>query len=133
MTKLFSSLESTKCFTNLNAYKTVYPSVVSCLETLYTCNSDNKDLLNILSEAKCNCIDILNNLAIGYNRYNIKDKLYFYNLSRNCLSKVQSLLILLNSFNILNFEKTDLFVKKFQEDLKLFNGTIRKIENLEKK
>jgi len=103
---------------------------LDCFSFLDNCNSDNKSVCDLISNTKQNCIDLLNNLAIGYNKYNKEDKLCFYNLSRDCLSKVQSQIILLNSFNILNFEKTDLFVKKFQEDLKLFNGTIRKIENL---
>jgi hypothetical protein len=128
LSKLFSELESTKCFTNLNAYKTIYPLVVDCLNTLNDCNTNNKFVLDIINETKLNCVGILNNLAIGYNKYNISDKLYFYNLSRDCLSKVQSLLILLNSFSVFDFEIIIKFILKFEDNLKIVNGTIRKID-----
>jgi len=130
MNKLFSELESTKCFTNLNAYNKIYSLILDCFFVLDNCSSDNKSIFNIILDTKDNCFNLLNNLAIGYNKYHKEDKLCFYNLSRDCLSKIQSQLILLNSFNIIDYEKTLFLIRELQDKLKLFNGTIRKIENL---
>jgi hypothetical protein len=56
MNKLFSELESTKCFTNLNAYNKIYSLILDCFFVLDNCNSDNKSVCGLISNTKQNCI-----------------------------------------------------------------------------
>ena len=76
MNKLFSELESTKCFTNLNAYNKIYSLILDCFSFLDNCNSDNKSVCDLISNTKQNCIDLLNNLA---NIFKLNLKIFFVN------------------------------------------------------
>ena len=129
---LFINLKSTSCFTNLSAYNIIFPTIIDCLKAVKDCNCEDSDLKKIIIDVKTNCVNVLNYLAIGYNNYNPKDKVYYYNLSRDSVSTIQSLLVLLFSADVFSLDKSTYLIKKLQDDLRLFNGTIRKIENKDK-
>ena len=66
MNKLFSELESTKCFTNLNAYNKIYSLILDCFFVLDNCSSDNKSIFNII-------LDFLKKVVQKQNFYVIID------------------------------------------------------------
>jgi len=130
---IFSNIKDPKSFTNLKVYRELYPLVLDCFKylDLQSSNNNTKYIKKLLEDSKNCSINILNNLAIGYNEYEVKNKVYFYNLSRDNLSKLQSFLVILSDL-CLDENKVINIINSFQDKQKLLNGTIKKIESYSK-
>ena len=130
---IFSNIKDPKSFTNLKVYRELYPLVLDCFKylDLQSSNNNTQYIKKLLEDSKNCSINILNNLAIGYNEYEVKNKVYFYNLSRDNLSKLQSFLVILSDL-CLDENKVINIINSFQDKQKLLNGTIKKIESYSK-
>ena len=119
-----------KGINSFSVYKEILPVVTSLVKfiTDLELNSENKNYLFILKEIKLNSINILLNLAQGYNKYFSTPKCVCYNDARDNLSVVQSYLIILNELNIIEKDKALFFYNALEDKIKMFIGLIKKIE-----
>lgn len=113
-----------KGFVNLLAYKETFPIVINLINFL---ENKNKDYF-IIKRIKEKLLDILENLASGYNEFNKLKKLEYYRIARSNVSSVQSDLLVLIDLKIMS--KDELFpeINKLDSSLRYFNSVIKKIE-----
>ena len=113
-----------KGFVNLLAYKETFPIVINLINFLENKNKDDF----IIKRIKEKLLDILENLASGYNEFNKLKKLEYYRIARSNVSSVQSDLLILIDLKIMS--KDELFpeINKLDSSLRYFNSVIKKIE-----
>jgi hypothetical protein len=125
-----SRFENEKTFTSLKVYENIFPTVVRTLkliESLDQFKLKNQHLLQLLNE---NCIEILSSLADGYNKYHTNGKVKLYNKARSCISRVQSLLLILYGMEVLNKKQVFDLLNDYEDSLRFLNGLIKKMEKL---
>lgn len=114
---------------SLKLYQELFPVVIDTIKLLEE-NQNNflkQDFL--YKDTIQNLINILSNLSKGYNRFYSKDKCSFYASSRDCLSTVQSNIIIMSKLN-LNLKKELLIniYNQLENNIKYYNGLLKKIE-----
>jgi hypothetical protein len=131
--KIFMSLINTdKGIITFGIYKEIFPIVIETYQYL----EKNNNLLNkypIYIDTINNLFNILSNLSKGYNKFHSRDKMILYSYSRDCVSTVQSNLLILSEIEKTISKAIILdFYNKFEEKIKYFNGLIKKMEEKQK-
>ncbi len=93
-----------KGFVNLLAYKETFPIVINLINFLENKNKDDF----IIKRIKEKLLDILENLASGYNEFNKLKKLEYYRIARSNVSSVQSDLLVLIDLKIGTIKHQDI-------------------------
>lgn len=113
---------------NFGVYKELFPIVIDTYNYL----EKYKELLNnnyIYNDTLNNLHNILSYLSKGYNKFHSKDKAQLYSYSRDCVSTVQSNLLILSEIEKTISKEIILNIyNKFEDKIKYFNGLIKKIE-----
>ena len=118
-----------KTFTQLSAYKEVFPIVIKTVQILDSYKRKNTEFTELIEKAENHAISILTSLADGYNKYHAEDKAALYNQARSNLTHTQSLIQILGGLGAIPNEVSTKIVKMFDEKIKIFNGIIRKMED----
>jgi hypothetical protein len=128
-----SLINTDKGILNFGVYKELFPIVIETYNFL----EQNKDKIKnpdfLYSETIKNLFDILSFLSKGYNKFHSNEKSFLYSSSRDCVSNIQSNLLILSELNS-SFpkEKALYFYNQFEDKIKFYNGLIKKIEETKK-
>lgn len=115
-----------KSFVDLNSFKEISAIIIKTLEFLETNHHNTYGFL--IEDTRNLCVEALQNLADGYNKYHPEDKAKTYSKSRTNISKILSNLFLLKKLNITNKEFVNNILNQYNINLKSLNGLIKSME-----
>jgi four helix bundle protein len=87
-----------KSFTDLNAWKEAHELVVAVYKI--TKNYPKEEIFGLVNQMRRCAVSISSNLAEGFTRQSIKEKIQFYSISLGSLVELQNQLLISNDPNI---------------------------------
>jgi four helix bundle protein len=115
--------ESSGSYENLLVFQKAHALVLA----VYLISKDfpKEELFGLTSQIRRAAVSIPANIAEGYGRYSIAEKIRFYNISQASLNEVKYYLILAND---LYFTKTDKLLTQAEEVSKMLDSYIKKLQ-----
>jgi four helix bundle protein len=119
-----------KSFTDLDVWQEGHK--LALLVYKITDNFPSKEQFGLVSQLRRAAVSVTSNIAEGFNRNSLKEKINFYSFSRGSLAEIQNQILISRD---IGFTKEDEFLKVADKTvivLKLLNAlisSIRKIEN----
>ena len=84
-----------------------------------------KENFTIIPQMQRCAISITSNIAEGFSRRGVKEKIQFYYISLGSLTELHNQLIISNGLNYINAEKFKLIIEQMTKVQKLLNGLIK--------
>jgi four helix bundle protein len=112
-------------FTDLKAWQEGHKLVLEVYKT--TKNFPEEEKFGLTSQMRRCAVSITSNLAEGFSKYSIKDKIKFYNTSQGSLTELQNQLIIAKDVEYLPLNDFEEAFQKTDIVNKLINGLIRSI------
>jgi four helix bundle protein len=119
-----------KSFTHLDVWKEGHK--LALLIYRITDSFPDKERFGLTSQLRRAAVSVTSNIAEGFNRNSLKEKINFYSFSRGSLAEIQNQILISRD---IGFAKEDEFMKIAEKTvlvLKLINGLIGSIRKLEK-
>jgi four helix bundle protein len=122
MTKEENSLKIRK-FTDLKAWQVARQMVKEVYQATYTFPKEEQ--FGLVSQMKRAAVSIASNIAEGFRRDTMKDKLHFYVISHGSLTELQNQVILAHDLEFLDFQKFENLMEQCDRVDALIGGLIR--------
>ena len=119
--------EKIKSFTDLDAWKEGHKLVLMIYLT--TKNFPKEELFGLTSQIKRAAVSITSNIAEGFSRQSLKEKIQFYLIARGSLTEIQSQLLIARDIKYLDKEKFNEIAEQSVKVSKLINGLIKYCKN----
>ena len=116
------NLESAKSFENLIVWKKAHQFVLNSY--IYSSNFPKYELFGLTSQYRRAAVSIAANIAEGFKKNSVKDKLRYYNIAQGSLEECKYYLILSKD---LNYGENNQLVTDLDEVSKLLGSYIRTI------
>ena len=117
-----------KSFTDLEVWKEGHGLALS-IYRITECFPD-KEKFGLTSQLRRAAISVTSNIAEGFNRGNVKDKIRFYLFSRGSLAEIQNQLLIARDIGYLKREDFEVMASKTILIHKLINGLIKSLNRL---
>ena len=119
-------MEKIKSFTDLIAWQKGHQLVIAIYRAT---NEFPKKEIFALTNQMCRCaISITSNIAEGFSRKGLKEKIQFYHMSLGSLTELQNQLLIARDVGYLSREEFNNLAKQTIEVSKLINGLIRSLK-----
>ena len=126
-------INTDKGILSFGVYKELFPIVIETYNFLEKNKESIKEPSFIYSETIKHLFEILSYISKGYNKFHTNEKSFLYSSSRDCVSTVQSNLLVLSELNpSFPKDKALYFYNQFEDKIKYYNGLIKKIEEKKK-
>ena len=112
-------------FTDLKCWQEAHKLVLLVYET--TEIFPKKEMFSLTSQLRRAVVSITSNIAEGFSRLSIKEKIQFYNMSLGSVSEVQNQIIIAKDVKYIFKEKYDLILDQSIIVHKLINGSIKSL------
>ena len=116
-------------FSDLIAWQEGHKLVIGIYE--HTKNFPSEEKFSLTSQVRRSAISITSNLAEGFGRQSIKDKIHFYIMARGSVLELQNQLLISRDIRLINRTTFEGLVGKSVVVHKLINGLIRGVRNNE--
>ncbi|MBI4159623.1 four helix bundle protein [Candidatus Wolfebacteria bacterium] len=116
-----------KDFTDLIAWQESHRLVLAIYNS--TSSFPNEEIYSLTSQLRRAGVSVTSNIAEGFSRYSIKEKIQFYYMALGSVTELESQLILANDLKYLdqkNFQDTVILIIRVS---KLINGLIRSLKS----
>lgn len=117
-----------KSFTDLNAWKEGHKIVLEIY--LITRKFPKEELFGLTSQIRRSAVSITSNLAEGFSRKSLKEKVQFYRIALGSTSELQNQLLISKDINYLNQSNFTRIAEQTIVVSKLINGLIKVIKKL---
>jgi four helix bundle protein len=117
-----------RTFRNLDAWKEGHALVLDIYKT--TDLFPKKELFGLTSQLRRAAVSITSNIAEGFNRESLKEKIQFYSIARGSLAEAQNQILIAKD---IGFMPEDVFLKIADRTVvvsKLTNGLIKSLKKL---
>lgn len=114
-------------FYHLDAWKKGHQPALEVYKT--TKDFPREELYGIVSQLRRAASSVTANVAEGFARYHLKDKVRFYHQARGSVAEVQNFLLLAKDLGYIGSDQCRMLGEQANEVGKLINGLIRSIEN----
>ncbi|MBW2661452.1 MAG: four helix bundle protein [Deltaproteobacteria bacterium] len=119
-------MEKIKSFTDLIAWKKGHQLVIAVYKVT---NEFPKKEMFALTNQICRCaVSITSNIAEGFSRKGIKEKIQFYYMSLGSVTELQNQLLIARDIGYLSKEGFNNLAKQTIEVSKLLNGLIKSLK-----
>jgi four helix bundle protein len=118
-----------KSFTDLLAWQESHKLVLEVYKI--TKNWPSEELFGLVNQVRRAIVSVTSNLAEGFSRNTLKDKVRFYSISLGSLIEVQNQLLISKDLKYTNAEEFQKVVQISILASKLINGLIKKTKSLE--
>lgn len=118
-----------KNFTDLDTWKEGHKLVVEIYKT--TMEFPKSELFGLTDQMRRCSVSITSNIAEGFGRYSIKEKVQFFRIASGSLTELQNQLIISKDVNFIIKEKFNSLFDQSMITLKMINGLIRSTRNRE--
>ncbi len=115
-------------FTDLEAWKVAHSLVVSIYEV--TKNYPKEEQFGIVNQMRRAAVSITSNIAEGFSRQSLKEKLQFYAIAQGSVTELQNQLLISRDVGFLSpdvYNSVDLLIVRVH---KLINGLSKYLKNL---
>jgi four helix bundle protein len=119
-----------KSFTNLDAWKEGHK--LALLIYRITDSFPAKEQFGLVSQLRRAAVSVTSNMAEGFNRNGLKEKINFYSFSRGSLAEIQNQLLISRDIGFIGEEDFIRIAEKTVTVLKLTNALISSLRKLEK-
>jgi four helix bundle protein len=109
-------------FTDLLAWKEGHCFVLMIYKELE--KFPTKERFGLIDQMKRAAVSITSNIAEGFSRYGMADKVHFYRISKGSVTEIQNQLIIARDLKYLNASDFDKLAKQSISVLKLINALI---------
>ncbi len=116
-----------KSFTDLYAWQEGHKLVLKIYKL--TKNFPKEELFGLISQMRRCVISITSNLAEGFNRQSIKEKIHFYSIAQGSLSELQSQLIVGRDLGYVSRQEFDKLAEQAVIVHKLITGLIKGLKS----
>lgn len=116
-----------KSFTDLEAWKKAHEIVVSIY--LLTKGFPKEEMFGIINQMRRCAVSITSNIAEGFSRQSIKEKIQFYCVALGSLTELQSQLLISKDVKYLTSDKFHEISDKTITAHKILNGLIKSTKN----
>lgn len=120
-------MEKIKNFTDLNAWKEAHKLVLQIYSLVR--KFPIKEQYVLTSQLLRAVISITSNLAEGFGRHSLKEKIQFYYLAQSSLTEVQNQLIIARDVGYLDYKEFDKIWSRTIVVHKLIGGLIKSLKN----
>lgn len=117
---------SIRSFTDLITWKKAYELTLRIYKISE--NFPKKEIFSITSQLRRASISVSSNIAEGFSRISIKEKIQFLYISLGSLTEVQNLLMLSRDFHYINIDEFKTLLDQTSDVGKLINGFIRSLK-----
>jgi four helix bundle protein len=112
-------------FTGLEAWKEGHKLALTVYQI--TENFPDKERFGLISQLRRAAVSVTSNIAEGFNRGDVKDKIRFYLFSRGSLAEIQNQLLIAKDIGFLKKEEFENIAQKTILVHKLLNGLIKSL------
>lgn|SRR3989344_5008423 len=112
-----------KSFTDLTTWQEGHSLVLMVYKFIE--DFPKKENFTIIPQMQRCAISITSNIAEGFSRRGVKEKIQFYYISLGSLTELHNQLIISNGLNYINAEKFKLIIEQMTKVQKLLNGLIK--------
>jgi four helix bundle protein len=120
-------MDKIKSFTDLVAWQKAHQLVINIYKT--TDKFPKKEIFGLINQMRRCAVSITSNVAEGFSRQGVKEKIQFYYLALGSITELQNQLLIAKDINYLSKEKFDELAKQTIEVHKLINGLIKSLKN----
>ena len=121
-------MEKIKSFTDLIAWRKGHQLVIAVYKVT---NEFPKKEMFALTNQICRCVvSITSNIAEGFSRKGIKEKIQFYYMSLGSVTELQNQLLVARDIGYLSKEEFNNLAKQTIEVSKLLNGLIKSLKKV---
>jgi four helix bundle protein len=113
-----------KSFTDLKVWQEGHKLVILIYEV--TKDFPKEELFSLTNQMRRAVASITANIAEGFGRQNIKEKIQFYYLAQGSLTELKNYIFIAKDVGYFNKEKFDILIEKANETHKLLQGLITK-------
>jgi four helix bundle protein len=113
-----------KSFTGLKVWQEAHKLVLMIYRV--TKNFPKEELFSLVSQMRRAAVSITSNIAEGFSRQNLKEKLQFYYIALSSLTELQNQLLIAKDINYLNEKQFNQIVQQIITVHKLLNAFISK-------
>ena len=116
-----------KSFADLNAWKESHRLVVKIYEI--SKQFPREELFGLTNQIRRAAVSVTSNIAEGFSRQSIKEKIQFYSMALGSLTEIQNQLLISRDINYL---KDEIFTKIAEQTVvasKLLNGLIKSLKS----
>ena len=117
-------------FTELNAWKEGHKLVVMIYQ--FTKSFPHQEIFGLILQMRRCAISITSNIAEGFNRRSLKEKIQFYFVALGSVAEIQSQLILAKDIGYLSLKDFEKLYSQSVEVHKLIYGLIKSTKRREK-
>lgn len=116
-----------KTFTDLKAWSESHQLVLE----IYKITKDfaKEEIFGLTNQIRRAAVSITSNIAEGFNRNSIKEKVQFYFISLGSLAELQSQLLIAKDLNYISKDVFKIIAERTILISKLLNGLIKSIKN----
>ena len=123
-----SEKEKIKSFTDLNAWKEGHKLVLAIYNITKKFPEDEK--FGLVSQMRRCTVSITSNIAEGFSRKGLKEKIQFYYISAGSLTELQNQLVICRDLKILDDLKFQEIARQTTIVQKIINGLIKSTSSL---
>lgn len=116
-------MEKIKSFTNLDAWKEAHKLVLSIYKITKDFPAEEK--FGLVNQMRRAAISITSNIAEGFSRQSLKEKIQFYSMAKASNTELQNQLLIAKDVGYLNKENFGRLIEQFVRVNKLISGLIR--------
>lgn len=120
-------LNKIKNFTDLETWKEAHRLVIEIYKI--TADFPKSELFGIVDQMRRCAVSITSNIAEGFGRFSIKEKLQFFRISEGSLTELQNQLIISKDVGFITVEKFNYLFEQSMAVLRMINGLIRSTKN----
>jgi len=120
-------MEKIKSFADLNSWKEGHKLVLLIYK--FTDNFPKEEIFGLTNQIRRTTVSITSNIAEGFSRASIKEKMQFYYISLSSLTEVQNQLIIARDVKYINSAIFNQLAEQTIIVSKLINGLIKKCKS----
>ena len=115
-----------KSFTDLIAWQKGHQLVIAIYKT--TNNFPRKEIFALINQMQRCVVSVTSNIAEGFSRQGIKEKIQFYYMALGSVTELQNQLLIAKDISYLSKNEFDKLAERTIEVNKLINGLIKSIK-----
>jgi len=119
-------MEKIRSFTDLIVWRKGHQLVIAIYKV--TDRFPKKEIFGLVNQMRRCVVSITSNIAEGFSRQGIKEKIQFYYIALGSVTELQNQLLVARDVSYLPKEKFDELAKQTVEVNKLINGLIKSIK-----
>lgn len=119
-----------KSFTDLIVWQEGHKLVLMIYQI--TKEFPKEEIFGLTSQIRRAAVSITSNIAEGFTRQSLKEKIYFYSISQGSITETQNQLLIARDIKYINNEKFQEIAEKTVTVNKLLNGLLRKTKENQK-